>query len=70
MPRELIKNRAFNKKLTMHGGKMEEDLRADLQTKKSAILYDNPVNSQLKYLQDIVSEARTRNNSLQKARSK
>ena len=28
MPRELIKNRNFNKKLTLHSGKMEEDLKA------------------------------------------
>ena len=34
MPRELVKNRAFHKKLTLHGGKMEEDLRADLKAKK------------------------------------
>ena len=34
---------------------MEEDLKADLKAKKDFLLEDNPAQSKLRYLQDIVS---------------
>lgn len=45
LPRELIKNRNFQNKLTLHSGKMENDLIQDLRTKRnSCILEDNDKN--------------------------
>lgn len=37
LPRELIKNRNFTNKLTVHSGKMESDLKEDLKIRRSVI---------------------------------
>ena len=34
----MIKNRPFIRKLTMHSGKMEHDLKAQLESRKSELL--------------------------------